>query len=136
MKKIAIMSLILSSVALSAMKDGVYSAESKEESRGWKSKVELTVKDGKITVANLEDFNAEGAKKSLDAAYNTRWKERSKINFAEAVPMLTADLLKKQDISKIDNVAGATALSETFKKLSAAALKNAETGNTTTAIVE
>ncbi|MGL5965523.1 MAG: hypothetical protein ACRCZ2_14190 [Fusobacteriaceae bacterium] len=136
MKKILICSFILSSISFSAMKDGNYSAEVKEESRGWKTRVDMTVESGKITKVLLDDYKADGSKKSEDVAYNARWKSNSNVEYKEVAEKVTSDLLSKQDSDKVDNVAGATQLVSVFKKLSQATIENSKNGKKEIAIIE
>jgi major membrane immunogen (membrane-anchored lipoprotein) len=62
-----------------AYKDGTYKASYKDfDDHGWKSQVEVTVKDGKISDAKFDCVNADGKLKSQDADYNSSMKKVSK----------------------------------------------------------
>ena len=126
-----------STAASSAYKDGTYKASYKDfDDHGWKSQVEVTIKDGKISDAKFDCVNADGKLKSQDADNNSSMKKVSKTSPEEFQPKLAADLVAKQDIEKVDSVTGATNSSNDFKKLAKAALDNAKAGKTEEAVVE
>ncbi|MGL6130214.1 MAG: hypothetical protein ACRCZ9_01200, partial [Fusobacteriaceae bacterium] len=104
--------------------------------RGWKTRVDMTVESGKITKVLLDDYKADGSKKSEDVAYNARWKSNSNVEYKEVAEKVTSDLLSKQDSDKVDNVAGATQLVSVFKKLSQATIENSKNGKKEIAIIE
>lgn len=117
-----------------AMKDGKYEVESKADDKGYTSSLVIEVKDGKISTADFDMKNDKGSKKD-DEAYNTPYKAASGIDSAEAFEALGKKLVEKQS-ADIDAVSGATGTTETFKKLAAKAIENANAGKTEKTIVE
>lgn len=136
MKKVILFSFLVSSLAFSALKDGVFTAENKFDEKGWKTQVQITVNGGKVTDITVDDFNVDGERKSLNEAYNTRWKGRSQMDYPTAAPILTKNFLEKQNVEAIDTIVGATVLTDSFKKLTAITLKNSEAGNTTLTVAD
>lgn len=121
----------------STLKNGIYKAEfDKFDDHGWKPTLEMEIKDGKITRATFDYINTDGKFKTEDEDYAKAMKEASGTTPAEASGKLDDDLVKKQDVDKIDTVAGATHSTENFKKLAKAAIANAKKGDTSTVIVE
>lgn len=99
-------------------------AEGEMDERGWKAIVELTVDEANaITAVDFDYVNAEGAKKSEDEEYNKNMAEKSGIAVVDAIGQLEAQLIEKQDIEKVDTVAGATSTTEDFKALVNTALQ-------------
>lgn len=144
MKKKRIISLVAAamlSVAVLAgcgnkdgLKDGKYEVESKADDKGYTSTLTMEVKGGKITTADFDMKNDKGSKKD-DEGYNTPYKAKSGIDSTEAFKALGDKLVEKQ-VADIDAVSGATGTTETFKKLAAKAIENANAGKTEKAIVE
>lgn len=142
MKKL--MCIVLSTVLIAALlvgcgtksneseyKEGTYEVEAENfDEHGWKSQLELEIKDGKIAEAKFDYVNEEGNLKTEDENYNTMMKEASGTNPAEFSPELSKRLIDAQDIEKVDVVTGATVSSDEFKKLANVALENAESGKT------
>lgn len=144
MKKIATLILagILSMTMLvgctsKSMKDGTYKAEfSTPDDHGWTEYVEITVKGEKITEVNFDGKNADGAKKSEDAAYEQAMKDAGSATWPkDFYSKLATSLVDKQDISKIDKVAGATTSSDDFIKLVKALSNKMSKGDTATEMV-
>ena len=87
------------------LQDGTYRAEyDKEDSRGWKAFVEVTVADGQMTEVNFDYINADGA--------------------------LAESLIASQDPTKVDAVTGATSSSEEFVTFTTALMEQMQAGNT------
>lgn len=124
--------------ATAAYKDGKYTAEyDKADERGWKSFVEIEIKDGKIANATFDDKKEDGSLKSKDEAYNKDMKEKGgKTSPAEFTKTLAEGLVKNQDPAKVDTVSGATHSSDSFKQLSTKLLEEkAAKGDTATLVV-
>lgn len=135
MKKLILLSLVINSFLFGALKDGVYRAETNQEAKGWKSFVELTVKNDKVVSVYMDEFNKDGEFKSKDDEYNEVWMEEGfDMNYPKAVEMVTKDFLEKQDPDKVDNIAGASGVIRKFKLLSGAALEHAQRGDTSKAM--
>ncbi len=126
--------------------DGTYRAEMSTFSHGWKDYVVLTVKDGKVTIDEYDSFNeTDNTKlKSKDADYKESMSAGNKKNgmpetYPEKYSKELVDSFNNAngDVTKVENVAGATSSSNNFKLLVGQLLKsNAATGDTTTLVVE
>jgi major membrane immunogen (membrane-anchored lipoprotein) len=113
--------------AASALKDGKFKAEASAfDERGWKSFVEVEVKAGKITAVTFDDINKDGKFKSEDAEYNKSMEAVVKTGPAKYTKQLEDALVEKQDVAKVDTVAGATNSVTAFKTLAAKALESAK----------
>jgi len=126
-KLIALASLALvAAFAFAAWKNGTFSTkESKADERGYIAEMKITVKGGLIS--KIDYSEAKGGKsKWQDSAYNASMKKVSGVSWAEAVQALENDLMKKQDVDKLDVVSGATELTARFKGLAAEALAKAK----------
>jgi len=122
-----------------ALKDGAYHAENAEyDDHGWKAYVDVTVEGGKITAVQYDYVNSEdGRKKTEDEAYKEAYVGAGFETYpADYSAKLAADLIAKQDITKVDTVAGATTSSDSFKALVGALEENMKNGDTTPVIYE
>lgn len=102
--------------------DGTYTAESEIDDHGWKGVINITVKDGKITEVNYDEFNEDGDRKSEDQDYSKSMENASGVTPADAYGQLEDALVNTQNPDQIDAVAGATSSSEQFKELAKEAL--------------
>lgn len=120
--------------AAAALKDGKYKVEASDfDERGWKPFIEVEVKAGKITTVTFDDINKDGKFKSEDTAYNENMEKVAKTGPAKYTKQLEESLVAKQDVAKVDAVAGATSSTNNFKALAAKALENAGKGDTAVA---
>lgn len=126
----------------SSLKDGTYRAQMSTESHGYTDYVEITVLNGKIDTVVYDAKTADGKRKSEDEDYKKSMIEGNKnAGVAETYPAdymkkLAASLVEKQDIEKVDTVAGATSSSNDFKTLVKALINSMEKGDTKTITVE
>lgn len=124
------------------LKDGTYRAEMSAESHGYKDYVEITVVGGKIDTVVYDSQTADGKRKTQDEDYKKAMMDGNKnAGIPETYPAdyskkLTEALLEKQDINKVDTVAGATTSSDDFKALVSALMNNIKKGNTKTVVVD
>lgn len=128
MKKALIFSLIFSATVFAALKDGVYT-ESVNQKKGetvWTSKLEVTVKGGKIVEAKLDDFNDKGEKKIDNKKYNEKWLKANNMTYEKFVNEFSAKLIETQDVSKIDTIVGATGSTKQYKDLAKKVLQQAK----------
>lgn len=133
----AVLAMFMFTGCSGGMKDGTYRAEYKDfDDHGWKDYVSITVSDGKITEVDYDSVNDDGKKKSEDEAYREQMEPVSKTYPAKFYKELEDQLVDKQDLKKVDAVAGATNSSNDFKVLGMEALKAAKSGKTDTAVVE
>lgn len=103
--------------------DGTYYEETDYDDRGWKSTLEVVVKNGNIDSVNYEEVNEKGEIKSEDEEYGETMKQTTGISPKEAYEKLEKSLLKTQNLEKVDTVSGATYSSENFIKLLKKSLK-------------
>ncbi len=118
-----------------AYKDGTYRAEAAEYSHGWKDYVVVTVAGGKVTVDEFDSVNETGDKKSLDPSYREAMEPVSGTYPEKFIPEIVAEYAAKGSVDKMDNITGATNSTNSFKTLVTAALGNAKSGVTETAVV-
>lgn len=102
--------------------DGNFTAETQPDERGWKSVIDITVKDGKITEVDYDEFNEDGERKSEDEEYAQSMEGASGVAPADAYEQLEDALVNTQSPDQIDAVSGATGSSEAFKELAKEAL--------------
>ncbi len=133
----AVMCAAVLSGCSAGMKDGTYKAEYKSyDDHGWKDYVSITVSGGKITAVDYDSLNEAGEKKSADTAYREQMEPVSKTYPEKFSKELEDQLVDKQDVKKVDAVAGATTSSNAFKILATEALSAAKSGKTDTVTVE
>lgn len=116
-------------------KDGTYKASyDRLDSHNWKSFVEVTVKDGKISAANFDYANDKGELKSNDAKYAETFKKVNGVTPKEVGEQLSKKVVEKQ-AGDVDVVTGATHSTKNFNELANAALENAKKGEAKEAVV-
>ncbi|MBM6919760.1 FMN-binding protein [Phocea massiliensis] len=111
------------------LQDGTYTAKmASPDEHGWTETLTLTVKDGKITEADCDAFNADGKRKSEDEEYNKTMESYGGTTTpSKFYPELEQGLVNTQ---KVDAVAGATTSSDSMEKLYNALISNMEKGDT------
>ncbi len=120
----------------SKMKDGFYTAEMSEYSHGWKEYLCIMVKDGTITYAEYNAKNSSGYIKSWDNAYMENMITVNGTYPNEYTRNYVSQLLETQDPESVDAISGASSSGANFKKLSAAAIRQAVKGDPSTIVVE
>lgn len=139
-KKMLFLLLLCSALSIcgcgSKMKDGFYTAEMSEYSHGWKEYLCILVKDGTIIYAEYNAKNSSGYIKSWDNAYMETMLTANGTYPNEYTRNYVAQLLETQDPEAIDAISGASSSGANFKKLSAAAIRQAVKGNSSTIVVE
>lgn len=155
MKKKLISTILISSLALatvlsgcgnkkeaaksSDLKDGTYKVEAKSfDDKGWKQFAEIEVKDGKIIKSQYDSVNKEKSDllKSKDKDYEEMMKSKVGTCPSEFSKTLTDELVKAQEVAKVEAVSGATHSSDDFKKLASQAIDNAKKGDTAVTTIE
>lgn len=131
---LTMVSCVFVGCAEKGMKDGTYKAEySAADDHGWTDYVEITVADGKITAVDYDSVDAEGKKKNGNEWYDNAMKDAGSPTWpSDFMPKLEQSLIDNQDIDKVDTIAGATASSDSFRKLVKELSKNMSKGDTTT----
>ncbi len=101
--------------------DGTYKAEYADfDEYGWKETVTVKIKNGKVEVTNFDAISKEDEKKrkSDDEDYAAKMKEKAGTTLVEAFDKLVKNFESADnDVTKIENVAGATVSSNDFKLL-------------------
>ncbi|OGO78258.1 MAG: hypothetical protein A2Y23_15620 [Clostridiales bacterium GWB2_37_7] len=110
-----------------ALKDGTYTAVGTIDQTDWIPEITLTIAQGKI--ASVEYDETAAIKKSENIDYQKSFKLQKNIDLLAVYANLQNSLIKNQDVSKIDTIAGATKSVENFKTLTASALSNAMDGS-------
>ncbi len=108
-------------------RDGVYTAESIVNDFGYKYVISMTLKGGAITAVRYDEVNRAGMGKRDDPEYAREMKPAG-VTPAEAYPRYEQQLLKSQDIMKMDAVTGATYSLYRFRSVAAKALTEAKRG--------
>lgn len=140
-KKSIILSMVMFVLLMSGcggkMKDGYYTAETAEFSHGWKEYVCIQVKDDTIVSAEFNAKNESGFIKAWDNEYmrNMSSKSESGIYPNKYTREYVQQLIDGQKDTKVDILAGATHSGENFTELIAAAIEQAQKGDSTTVIV-
>ncbi|SHE80403.1 FMN-binding protein [Clostridium fallax] len=123
----------------SELKNGTYKVEAKDfDDKGWKQFAEIEVKDGKIVKAEYDSVNKKDSKllKSQDKSYEEMMKSKTGTSPSEFSKTLSEELVKTQEVSKVEAVSGATHSSDDFKKLAQQAIDNAKKGDTAVTTIE
>lgn len=108
-------------VAASRFIDGTYRAQYTEfDQYGWKETVTVKIINGKVQVTSFDAIlkDSEKKKKTDDEEYAAKMKEKAGITPKDAFDKLMKNFESSDsDVTKIDNVAGATISSNDFKLL-------------------
>lgn len=119
-----------------AMKDGYYTAQQKNYVMGWKEFVTITIKQDKIIAVEYNAANESGFIKSWDNGYMKIMKPAVGTYPNEYTRNYAAQLLNGQSPEDIDAVSGASTSWGSFKILAAAAMEQAEKGDSSVAAVD
>lgn len=108
-------------IAVSRLADGLYTARFADfDENGWKEYVVLKIKNGKVTVDEFDAISEkdDAARRSADTALSDRMREATGLSYSDAVSALVNNWEKAEnDVTQVDNVAGATVSSNSFKLL-------------------
>lgn len=143
-KKIFILSLIVilawttltGCSSLNGLEDGYYTAEMEAFSNGWKEYLIIQVKHGSIVSAEFNAKNESGFIKAWDNSYMKNMMSIQGMYPNKYTREYVQQLLEEQGDIQVDIVSGATTSGGNFKQLVEAVLKQAEDGNSETAIVK
>lgn len=115
------------------LKDGTYKLEETGYSNGYRVKMSMTVKSGKVTKTTYDYVDKNGKSKTKDAEYEKNMKAKTKTGPAEFIPALNKSFTKNGDnIGAIETVSGATHSSLTFKNYALQLVEAAQKGDTAT----
>lgn len=110
-------------------KDGVYSAQTKPDPEAFYSKAQIKIKDDRITdvTFNIYDGNNRVFDNTYEEVYknNDTYIQQCRDNM-KGIKAFSSQLIKKQNIAKVDAVSGATWAYLKFEEVVAEALKKAQ----------
>lgn len=116
--------------------DGEYTASfEKFDGYGWKEFVTVTVKDAKVQTVKFDAKNELDELKSASAPYKESMEAITKTYPEKFYTQLQEQYIEKQDIQKLDAIAGATNSSTAFKTLLEALQPNMQEGKTQEVVV-
>ena len=118
------------------IKDGYYTAQAAEFRHGWEEYVTIMVKGGSIVSVEYNAENASGFIKSWDNAYMQNMFHVSGTYPNQYTRYYAGELLDHQNADGIDALSGATSSYGSFQKLAAAALQQAEKGDSSIVMVD
>lgn len=119
-----------------SLKDGYYAAEMAEFSHGWKEYLRIQVKNGAIVSAEYNAKNASGFIKAWDNSYMENMFDLQGTYPNKYTREYVQQLLDEQSGVQVDIITGATSSGNNFEKLVEAVLRQAESGNSETVLVE
>ena len=116
--------------------DGTYRVEMKEDSHGWMDYLVVRISDGAVEVLEFDSINADGQLKSADEGYRKAMEEKTGTYPEKYSQDIIAAFQRQNDVTEMENVAGATVSSNSFKLMMGELLQtNARTGETETLTV-
>ncbi|MDE5679429.1 MAG: FMN-binding protein [Lachnospiraceae bacterium] len=118
------------------LQDGYYTAQASQFNFGWKEYVTIMVKDGSIVSVEYNAENPSGFIKSWDNAYMQTMLHSNGTYPNEYTRYYAGQLLAGQGETDIDALTGASSSYNSFQKLAAAVLEQAEKGDSSIVIVE
>ena len=129
--------LFLSGCGSNQMKDGYYTAEMSDFSYGWKEYVCIYVKNDEIISAEFNAKDENGFIKAWDNEYirNMMTKSETGMYPNRYTREYVQQLLDGQKDTQVDVISGASESGDNFKKLTVAAVAQAQKGDTSAAIV-
>lgn len=121
---------ILAAENFDSRSDGQYSVATKHyDSRGYAQQLNILIKNGVITQANLKEINKNKADRLTVEGSDVTWENLAVANLGTLYLRLYNELLLSQNPDEIDAVSGATQTSERFVKLSEIILDQAKKGD-------
>jgi major membrane immunogen (membrane-anchored lipoprotein) len=117
-----------------SLKDGYYTAVQDGYEHGWQEYVTIEVKNGKILTVDFQAVTPSGFVKSWDLDYMRIMNMTDGTYPNEYVRILTQEFIKDQQ-ADVDMVTGATNSSNRFRILAAAAIEQAQKGDTSVKLV-
>ena len=117
------------------LQDGYYTAQAAEFNHGWKEYITIMVKDNSIVSVEYNAENESGFIKSWDNAYMQTMLHSNGTYPNEYTRNYASQLLSNQQ-EEIDALTGATSSYNSFKKLAADVLKQAQKGDSSTVLVD
>lgn len=118
------------------LQDGYYTAQAAEFSHGWKEYITIMVKGGSIVSVEYNAENASGFIKSWDSSYMQTMLSAQGTYPNEYTRYYAGQLQEGQGEGTIDALTGATSSYNSFLKLSAAVVAQAQLGDSSIVIVD
>lgn len=137
-----ILFLMLTAMSLMAcggktgIQDGYYTAQAAQFNHGWKEYVTIMVRDGSIVSVEYNAENPSGFIKSWDSAYMQTMLHTNGTYPNEYTRFYASQFLDGQGKEDIDALTGATSSFNSFHKLAAAVIEQAERGDSSIVIVD
>lgn len=123
-------------VAGATLKDGTYNLEEKNYDHGYKVKLSMTVKNGKIIDTTYDQVNKDNKSKTKDASYEKQMKKVTKTGPKEYIPELAKEFKDNgANVGAIQVVSGATESSNTLKNYANQLIQAAQAGDTKTIMI-
>ncbi len=120
-------------IAGGALKDGTYNLVEDNYYNGYKVKMSMTVKNGKITKTSYDNVNKNGKSKAKDTNYEKQMKKYVKIGPKEYIPQLQKDFAQDAtNTAGIQTISGATSSTDTLRNYINQLVQAAQAGNTKT----
>lgn len=116
--------------------DGYYTAVMSDYSFGWKEYVTICVMEHEIVNVEYNARNKAGFIKSWDSAYMRNMNPVMGTYPNRYTRDYAAQLLEKQGMEEIDLLTGASSSGGNFRKMAAALLESARTGDTEIQVVQ
>lgn len=117
-------------------KDGTYRAEySAYDTYGYKAYLVVTVQGGVVTAMEFDAVMEDGSLKSQDENYQKDMESVQGTYPAKYSADLVNQYLTTKNINEVDDIAGATEASQSFKSLFAALEPSMISGNTATVVI-
>lgn len=119
-----------------ALQDGYYTAQMSQFSHGWREYITILVKGGSIVSVEYNAENASGFIKSWDNAYMQTMLHSNGTYPNEYTRYYASQLQEQQGEGTIDALTGATSSYNSFQKLSAAVVAQAQLGDSSIVLVD
>lgn len=120
-------------IAGAKLKDGTYKLVEDNYDHGYKVKMSMTVKNGKVTDASYDQVNKDGKSKTQDAAYEKQMKKYSKVGPKEYIDTLSKEFKANgANVNGIQVVSGATSSSDNMRNYASQLVQAAQRGDTAT----
>lgn len=142
MKRIVCVAMLFMVMSLSAcgtetgLQDGYYTAQAAQFNHGWKEYVTIMVKDGSIVSVEYNAENPSGFIKSWDSAYMQTMLLSTGTYPNEYTRYYANQLLAGQGEDTIDALTGASTSYNSFQKLAAAVVEQAQLGDSSIVVVD
>ena len=122
--------------AQEGLQDGYYTAQDAQFNFGWKEYINIIVKGGRIVSVEYNAENLSGFIKSWDSNYMQNMLHANGTYPNEYTRYYASQLQEQQGEGTIDALTGATSSYNSFQKLSAAVVAQAQLGDSSIVLVD